>query len=119
MIQDEPIQATRGDDETIWLRSFQWCNRGDFIPQIATLEPELVIGLQVHPEFFRRSEVPSQAKRRVGWDTALAVHNLIDTTAWHADRNSELVLCDPETLNKVLHEDLTRMDRLNLDRFQW
>lgn len=38
------------------------------------------------------------------------MHDLVDPARRHTDRHSQLVLCDPETLDEFLHQDLSRMD---------
>src|SRR5690606_36459007 len=74
---------------------------------------ELIVALQVDPELGRRAEVPREPQRRVCGDPPLAVHNLVDPPGRDANRHSELVLCDAEALDEVLHEDLTRVNRLD------
>lgn len=77
---------------------------------------QLVAALQVHPELRGSSKVLRKAQRSVCRDAPLAVHNLVDLTRRHSDRHGELVLSDPEALDEVLHQDLSRMDRGNLVR---
>src|SRR5690606_33306848 len=73
----------------------------------------LIVALQVDPELSRRAEVPREPQRRVCGDPPLAVHDLVDPPGRDADRHGELVLCDAEALDEVLHEDLARVNRLD------
>src|SRR5690606_18247430 len=73
----------------------------------------LIVALQVDPELGRRAEVPREPQRRVCGDPPPAVHDLVDPPGRDADRHGELVLRDAEALDEVLHEDLTRVNRLD------
>src|SRR5690606_395610 len=75
---------------------------------------ELVMTLQVDPELRRRTEVLRQPQRSVRSDPTLAAHDLVDPPRWDTDGHGKLVLSDPEPLYEVLHEDLPRVDRLDL-----
>src|SRR5699024_7997023 len=78
-----------------------------------TLEPQLVVRLQVHPQLLGGPEVSSETDRRIRGDPPLAVHDLVDPAWWHTDGHGKLVLRDPEALDEILHQDLSRMDRLD------
>src|SRR5690349_22369514 len=47
------------------LRDLQRRDLGELVPKCTTLEPQLVIRLQVHPELLGGPEVPRQTDRRV------------------------------------------------------
>ncbi len=72
------------------------------VAQGTPLDPQFIVGLQVHPELFGGAEVPRQPNRRVCGDPPLAVHDLVDSARRHTDRNGQLVLRDPEALDEVL-----------------
>ena len=69
--------------------------------------------LEIHPELGGSTEVPGEPDGRAGCDPALAVHDLVDPARRHPDGGGEAALRDPEALDEVLHEDLSRVDRLD------
>src|SRR5699024_306793 len=104
----------RADAPVLRSRDAQRCDRRDLLTCQVLRTIQLVVALQVDPELRRRPEVPRQPQRGVRSDPSLTVHDLIDPAGWHFDRDGELVLGDPEALDKVLHENLSRVDRGNL-----
>ena len=101
--------------------------RPDHPPHVARLRPapknlgagersfadefEAVSGLQIRPESIRRAERPSKPRGRVGGDLALPMNDLVDESSRHVDRQGEPVLADLQRLEKLLEQDLTRVDR--------
>ena len=85
---------------------------------------ELVAALKVEPEPFAGAEVPGEAQGCVSGDTALGVNDLVDPARWHADRDCDTVLGDPERLEILEHQDFAGVDRLHggcghVMFFQW
>ena len=71
---------------------------------------EIVVGLEPHPELFRRAEVARQTQRRVGGDRTLGVDDLVDSTRRYAHRPSDAVLAEPHGDQEFLEQDLSRMN---------
>src|SRR5699024_7900527 len=109
----EDVEHVRGPRPPL-SRGPQWSDRRDLLPREVLRAVELVVALQIDPELSGRTEVLRQPQRGVRSDPSLTVHDLIDPAGWHFDRDGELVLGDPEALDKVLHENLSRVDRGNL-----
>lgn len=55
-------------------------DRPDLLAQSTTLQAELVVRLEIHPELLGRAEVARQANRRICCDPPLAMHDLVDPT---------------------------------------
>jgi len=50
---------------------------------------------------------------RVRGDAALGVHDLVDPSRWHTDRDRNTMLGDAKRLEVVEHQDFAGMDRLH------
>lgn len=70
------------------------------VAEVVLLDLKVEAGLEVEPEPVGGAEVASQPERCVGSDPTLAVHDLVDPTWGHADRDGEPVLADLQRLQE-------------------
>jgi len=75
------------------------------------LHLEVVSHLKIHPEVLRGPKIASQSQGRVRRNPTCSMDNLIDSTWWHTDVLRESVLSSPERLQKLLFENLPRVNR--------
>src|SRR3990172_5011421 len=73
---------------------------------------ELEVLLQAKPELGRRSEEPREPQRRVGSDTTLLKHDLVDAPRMHSDGKRQTILAQSHRPQEFLHQHLTRVYRL-------
>lgn len=69
------------------------------------------MSLKIQPEAIAGPEVGGEAQGRVGGDGALAVNDLVDPPCRNADVKGQPVLADPQRRQKLLGQDLSRMNR--------
>ena len=109
--------------------SSDWDLLGDFdhrerndsaqrVPQHIFGTIELIAHLQVHPEPRGRAKVAGQPHGSIRRDPALPMDDLIDTTGRNIDSDGKLMLRNSKTLDEVLHEDFTRVNRSNFSGSQ-
>jgi len=72
--------------------------------QSVSLDLKVIPTLEIQPESLCCAEVPGEPKRCIGSDAPLPMHDLVDASRRHTDRQSELVLGDAQRL-KVLHQE--------------
>ena len=84
------------------------------ISQAIPLRFQVVVGLQVEPELFGSPKVTCEAQGRVCGHGARSVDDLVDSAWRNADILREAVLGYAESSQKVLEQDLARVDRLVL-----
>lgn len=75
--------------------------------QAPLLDLEIVARLQIHPEPFRGAEIAREAKRGVGRDCPLAVHDLVDTPWRNADVLRQPILAHCHRRQKFLEQNLS------------
>src|SRR6185437_2711723 len=71
---------------------------------------EVVVGLQAQPKAFAGAERDGESHGSVGTDAALAQHDFVDATRWHASSSGEGVLADAEWRQEFLEQHFARMD---------
>jgi hypothetical protein len=72
---------------------------------------EIVPRLEVHPELRLYPKEAAQAQGCICRDPSLPMDNLVNTTRRHPDRLGQMVLADLHWLQKILKQNLPRMDR--------
>jgi hypothetical protein len=75
---------------------------------------EIIPRLEVHPELRLHPKEAAQAQRGIRRDPPLPMDNLINATRRHPDRLGQMVLADLHRLQKILQQNLPRMDRRKL-----
>ena len=88
--------------------------RGAASGHVASREAEVVIALQVEPEFGRRPEIFGQPQRRVGGNPALSPHDLADPGNIHIEVAGKPVLAEAERLHELLKQNLARRNGVQL-----
>ncbi|HEX2190233.1 MAG TPA: hypothetical protein VHG51_15100 [Longimicrobiaceae bacterium] len=78
--------------------------------------PEVPRKLEVQPELGRGPEQARETECRICRDTALSVHELVDSLKGHPDTPRQLALRDFERAEKFLGEDLAGMRRGTVSR---
>ena len=76
------------------------------------LDSQVIAGLEIHPESVGSAQCPGQPQRRIRTDGSLTMHYLVDPARRNAYRLRQPVLTDVEWAEKLLEQDLTRMNRL-------
>lgn len=79
---------------------------------------KLITHLQVHPESWGGAKVAGETHGSIRRDPALPMDDLIDTTGRNIDSDGKLMLRNSKTLDEVLHEDFTRVNRSNFSGSQ-
>src|SRR6266545_7717661 len=72
--------------------------------------PQLIVSLQVHPEFRLRAKKLAEPQRGIRRDGPLASNNLTDPTRRYAEQSGQLSLCQPFTGVYFICQDLSRVD---------
>jgi hypothetical protein len=90
-----------------------WCDLFKILANSVTLKFEVKARLKVHPETLARPKVPRHAKGSVGSDSPLAEDYLIDPPRRNTDCVGESILTELERLQKLLKQDLTRVNRVH------
>src|SRR5208337_1296507 len=68
--------------------------------------PEIILGLDAHPERRRRAEISGEPQRGVGGHRSLLVGQPLDPGAWHAQRGGKV-----HRAKEFLAQDLAGMNR--------
>jgi hypothetical protein len=76
-----------------------------------TRDFEIVPRLEIHPELGLHPQKAAQAQRCIRGNPPLPMDNLINATRRYPDRLRQMVLADLHRLQKILKQDLPRMDR--------
>jgi hypothetical protein len=84
------------------------------VAQSVLFQFQVITGLQIQPEPFRRSEEASKAQGRVGRDGTLAPHDLVDPAWRDANVFGKPVLANAQRTQELFQEYLARMDRSQL-----
>src|ERR1019366_524487 len=82
----------------------------DFLLLCLPGHPELVVYLQLQPEFGGGAEVTRQAKGRIGRDAAPSAHDLVEPGGIDGKRLGKLVGAQLQGHQHLLPDDLSRMD---------
>src|SRR5262245_54286808 len=72
---------------------------------------EIVPRLEVHPELRLHPKEAAQSQGSICRDSSLLMDNLVNATRRYPDRLSQMVLADLHGLQKILKQNLARMDR--------
>src|SRR2546426_12733410 len=88
--------------------------RCESVSKSVRLRVELVVHWKPEPKLRRHAEVAGQTQRRIRRDSTLAQDNLIDSTRRNAQLLRKAILSQFHWLQEFLHEDLSRMNRLEL-----
>src|ERR1043166_6076021 len=75
---------------------------------------QIVIGLQVHPQFWRRPEILAEPERNGRRDTRTSMHDVVDARRIHVDVACQPVLADAVRLHEFLGEYFAGRDRIEL-----
>ena len=73
---------------------------------------QIVLILEPEPEFRRGPEITGQTQSRVGCDRTLLQDNLVYASGMNPDIERQPALAQPQRLEELLQEHLTRVDRL-------
>jgi hypothetical protein len=79
-------------------------------PEFVTLHLEVKSRLQIQPKLLAGAEIPRETESRIGRNSSLPVHNLVNATWWHADILGQPILGNFQWLQEVGGQDLTGMD---------
>src|SRR2546426_12321521 len=71
---------------------------------------EIVSCLEVHPELRFHPKEAAQSQGCLCCDSSLPMDNLVNATRRHSDRLGQMVLADLHWLQKILKQNLPRMD---------
>src|SRR5579862_1350846 len=86
----------------------------DFFFQFASMALQVVMGLTVNPETCARTEVASQAQRRVWSDAPASVNYRIEAISWNVKRKRERIKRNLKGLDEFLVQNLAQMGQRNL-----
>jgi len=76
-----------------------------------SFELKAMADLRVQPEPLGRAELAREPKGAVGAEAALPTDDLMDATRRNADRNCQATLADTRTLQIIVDEDASRVNR--------
>ena len=79
--------------------------------QAIILDLQVVPGLKIQPKPGRRAEVAREPESRIGRDTSVSVHDLVDPARRNAQVPRHPVLRELERLQELLEQDLSRVNR--------
>src|SRR4030095_11784385 len=72
---------------------------------------EIVPRLEIHPEVRLHPKEAAQSQGCICRDSSLPMDNLVNATRRHPDRLGQMVLTDLHWLQKIIKQNLPRMDR--------
>ena len=80
------------------------------VPRRSLLLFKVIPCLEVHPETFRKTEVPRESQGRVGRDRAFVMHDFIDPSQGDTDVSRQAILADSHGEEELLVEDFAGVD---------
>ena len=72
---------------------------------------QVPVGLETHPELWRRLQEAREPERGISRDATLAQHNLVHPVERDLESTCGLHLAQLERLQKLLEQDFARSDR--------
>ena len=102
----KPRAGTRGDSYRAGLNLLSQLFLGGVLSYI-----KIVIHLQSQPELRRHLKIPCQSQCGISGNGTFSMDNLVDTTRRNMDVFGQSVLADFFRLQKLFHEDFSRVKR--------